>query len=99
MPAGILKLRAHIANNDAKTALSEITPKDNTPDFLAVKALAKYALGKEEEAVSEIESLIETASEDATVQVLGGTVFQAVGKTEEALALLSKHQGNLEACV
>ena len=28
---------------------------------------------------------------------MAGTVLQAVGKSEEALTLLSKHQGNLEA--
>ena len=31
------------------------------------------------------------------MQLLGGTVLQAAGKTEEALSLLSKHQGSLEA--
>ena len=33
------------------------------------------------------------------MQLLGGTVLQAAGKTEEALELLSKHQGSLEAYV
>lgn len=31
------------------------------------------------------------------MQLLGGTVLQAAGKTEEALLLLSRHQGSLEA--
>ena len=31
------------------------------------------------------------------MQILAGTVLQAAGKSEDALALLSKHQGSLEA--
>jgi len=77
--------------------LSSIKSEGNAPDFAAVKALARYSTGSTSEAVSQIESLVETESENATVQLLGGTVLQAAGKTEEALSLLSKHQGSLEA--
>lgn len=71
----------------------------NAPDFTAVKALAQHTAGQTTEAVKEIERLAESeASEsNATVQILGATVLQAEGKTEEALALLGKHQGSLEA--
>ena len=62
-----------------------------------MKAFAQYSSGNTSNAVSEIESLVETESENTTVQLLGGTVLQAAGNTEEALSLLSKHQGNLEA--
>ena len=77
--------------------LSKSSKEGNAPDFAAVKSFAKYSYGNESEAVSEIESLIETESDNATVQLLGGTILQAAGKTEEALSLLSKHQGSLEA--
>jgi coatomer protein complex subunit epsilon len=40
---------------------------------------------------------VENYPDNATVQVLGGTVLQGLGKSEEALAVLAKHQGNLEA--
>ena len=62
-----------------------------------MKAFAQYSSGSTSNAVSEIRNLIETESENASVQLLGGTVLQAAGKTEEALSLLSKHQGSLEA--
>lgn len=77
--------------------LSSIKSEGNAPDFAAVKALAQHSVGNTSEAVSQIESLLDTKSENATVQLLGGTVLQAAGKTEDALSLLSKHQGSLEA--
>ncbi|KAL6715442.1 hypothetical protein ACLMJK_006403 [Lecanora helva] len=96
-PARVLQLRAQIANGEAKQVLSSIKSEGKAPDFAAVKALAQYTTGDTSEAVSQVESLVETESENATVQLLGGTVLQAAGKTEEALSLLSKHQGSLEA--
>ena len=77
--------------------LSSIKSEGNAPDFLAVKALAQHAAGNTSDAVTQIEPLVEKELENATVQLLGGTVLQAAGKTEEALALLSRHQGSLEA--
>lgn len=90
-------MRARIASGNAKEVLSSIKSEGNAPDFAAVKAFAQHSTGNTSDAVSQIESLIETESENATVQLLGGTVLQAAGKTEEALSLLSKHQGSLEA--
>ncbi len=96
-PARVLQLRAQIAIGEAKDVLASIGKEGNAPDFAAVKLFAQYSLGSTSNAVSEIESLIEAESENTTVQLLGGTVLQAAGKTEEALSLLSKHQGSLEA--
>ena len=67
------------------------------PDFATVKAFAQYSLGRTSNAVSEIEKLVETESENTTVQLLGGIVLHGAGKSEEALSLLSKHQGSLDA--
>lgn len=99
IPARVLQLRAQIANGQAKEVLSIIKKEGDAPDFAAVKALAQYTSGNTSGAVSEVEKLTETHSANATVQLLGGTVLQAAGKTEEALSLLSKHQGSLEAYV
>ncbi len=94
----VLQLRSQIASGFAEEALADIADeKPDVPDFKAVKALALLATGNTSEALSEAESLASASPENATVQVLGGTVLQAAGKTEEALALLTKHQGNLEA--
>jgi coatomer subunit epsilon len=62
-----------------------------------VKAYALYRSGKDVEGLKEAEKLATSSGENGTVQVLAGTVLQAAGKSEEALVLLSKHQGNLEA--
>ena len=40
------------------------------------------------------EELASSSADNATVQVLAATVLQGEGKTEEALSLLSKHQGS-----
>ena len=97
IPARVLQLRAQIAVGEAKDVLAKIGKEGNAPDFAAVNAFAQYSSGSTSNAVSEIESLVEAESENTTVQLLGGTVLQALGKTEEALSLLSKHQGSLEA--
>ncbi|KAL8734627.1 MAG: hypothetical protein Q9181_003127 [Wetmoreana brouardii] len=96
--ARVLKLRAQVASGDAQGAISS-AKKENGPDFKAVNALAQYSLGDTSGAETQVDQLIESSSENATVQILGGIVLQAAGRTEEALSLLSKHQGNLEASV
>lgn len=97
IPARVLQLRAQIAVGQAKDVLANIGKEGKAPDFAAVKAFAQYSSGSTSNAVSEIERLIKTESENTTVQLLGGTVLQAAGRTEEALSPLSKHQGSLEA--
>lgn len=98
LPARVLQLRAQIAMGQAEEALADIEGEDDDePDLAAVKALARHTIGKTSEALSEVEQLVSSSSENTTVQILGGTVLQAAGKSEEALALLTKHQGNLEA--
>ena len=86
-----------MAVGETKEVLASIGKEGNAPDFAAVKAFAQYSSGSTSNALSDIENLIEAESENTTVQLLGGTVLQAAGKTEEALSLLSKHQGSLEA--
>ncbi|KAL8798326.1 MAG: hypothetical protein Q9223_007940 [Gallowayella weberi] len=96
IPAQVLKLRAQIATGDAQGVISSVQ-QERGPDFAAVKAFAHYFSGDNAGATKQIEQLIETSSENVTVQILGGIILQANGRTEEALSLLSKHQGNLEA--
>ncbi len=98
VPAQVLKYRAQIASGQAKTVLDTVS-KESQPEYAAVKALAYYSIGKVDQAQQEVDRLLEASSEDPIVQVLGGTVLQALGRAEDALGLLSKHQGNLEAFV
>ena len=99
LSARVLQLRAQIALGQSQSALSSLSSADtsSTPDLAAVKCLAQYASGSTTTALSSAESLAASHTENPTVQVLAGTVLQAAGKSEEALNLLSKHQGSLEA--
>lgn len=99
VPARVLQLRAQIAVGQAEEVLSALEDEKHVPEFSAVKAFTQYTLGNSTSALRAIEQLLESASENAVVQVLGAVALQAEGKTEEALALLTKHQGSLEAYV
>ncbi|KAI9802694.1 MAG: hypothetical protein M1825_002716 [Sarcosagium campestre] len=94
--ATILRLRARIAAGESSASLLDDAAKSLDPsshEFAAIKALATQD-------VAAVESLSNdaSASENATVQIVGGSVLAAAeGKSDEALALLAKHQGNLEA--
>ncbi|KAI1646295.1 coatomer epsilon subunit-domain-containing protein [Daldinia loculata] len=96
LPARVLALRARIALGQAEEAIADVQG-ESEPELVAVRALAEYSLGKTDAAVQTIEELASSASDNQTVQVLGGTVLQAAGKSEEALALLSQHSGSLDA--
>ncbi|OJD20661.1 hypothetical protein ACJ73_08004 [Blastomyces percursus] len=92
----VLKLRARIALGQTEDVIADVEGED-VPDLAAVRVLAQQVGGDETEALKGAEELIANHSDNATTQVLVGTVLQAQGKSEDALSLLSKHQGNLEA--
>jgi len=98
LPARVLALRARVALGQADDVLADVQGEAE-PELQAVGALAESALGRTEAAVKTVEKLAASAGDNATVQVLGGTVLQAAGKSEEALALLSQHQGSREFCL
>lgn len=95
LPARVLKLRAQIAIGQASEALADVKGAKE-PELVALGALAEHGLGKTDGAVKTVEKLVAEAADNATVQVVGGTILQAAGKSEEALALLSQHSGNCE---
>ncbi|KAM5438401.1 hypothetical protein MferCBS31731_004978 [Microsporum ferrugineum] len=97
LAARVLKLRAQIAVGQSKEALKSLGAKRDTPELDAVAALAQHASGNEAEALKLAEDLATKHGDNAAVQVLAGQVLHAQDKTAEALALLSKHSGNLEA--
>ncbi|CAI6100173.1 hypothetical protein V2G26_008513 [Clonostachys chloroleuca] len=96
LPARILQLRARIALGQGQEVLGEVKGAKE-PELEAVGALAEFSLGKTDSAVSTIEKLAVSAADNVTVEILGGTVLQAAGKTDDALALLSQHSGSLDA--
>ena len=93
LPARVLKLRAQIALGQGKDVIADVKG-ETEPDLLALAALAEYSSGKTESAVEKIEKLAAEAGDNTTVQIVGGTVLQSAGKSEEALTLLSKHSGS-----
>lgn len=98
LPARVLQLRARLALGQADDVLADVQG-ETAPELVAVGALAEQALGNTDKAVAAIEGLAkdgDAAGDNATVQVLGGTVLAAAGKAEEALALLGRHQGSCE---
>jgi coatomer protein complex subunit epsilon len=97
LPARVLQLRAQIASGQAEEVLADVEGEDEVPELAAVKALAQYTAGNVSAGEMAAKELASTESENPTVQILAGTILQAAGKSEEALALLSKHSGSLEA--
>ncbi|KAH8426245.1 putative Coatomer subunit epsilon [Aspergillus melleus] len=98
LPARVLQLRAQLALGQSDQVLAAVDAEaDDVPDLAAVKALAQQVAGDADSAAQAVQDLVENYPDNATVQVLGGTVLQAQGKSDEALALLARHQGNLEA--
>lgn len=97
LPARVFQLRAQLAIGQIDEVLANIEGETAVSDLAAVQAFAQYTAGQTSDAVRQIEKLASSASDNTTVQILGGTVLQIAGKSEEALSLLSKHQGNLEA--
>jgi coatomer protein complex subunit epsilon len=97
LPARIYALRSRIALGDAASVIAELESETGTPDLAAVKAFAEYTTGAKESAVAAIEGLVESAADNATVQVLGAIVLQNEGRSEEALGLLGNHVNSLEA--
>ncbi|KAF1962139.1 hypothetical protein CC80DRAFT_434924 [Byssothecium circinans] len=95
LPSRILKLRSQIALGQAQDVASSLA-KETTPDLVAVRLLAENELGKN--VLSEVRKLVEKeGQENLTVQLVGGIVLERAGETEEALNVLSKHEGSLDA--
>jgi coatomer subunit epsilon len=100
LPVRVLQLRARLALGEYDGVISDAKGEaDSTPDLAALKVLAEYlkAPDSSEKAISEAEQLSETAADNLTVQICCGTLFAAQGEYDQALALLAKHQGSLDA--
>lgn len=97
LPVRVLKARSQIVLGQAQAVSSELA-SEKTPDLAAVKLLADLEQGKD--VTSAAKKLAEQhGQENLTVQIIGGIILERAGETEEALALLSKHQGSLDAYV
>lgn len=90
-----LQYRAQIALGQARDVFSTLSSAKD-PASQSIKALAQHSSGSPAGGQLAL-SLAESDGEDAVVQVCSGIVLAASGSTAEAIELLSKHQGNLEA--
>ena len=101
LPVRILQLRAHIALQSYSHVLSSVSSSEasSTPDLAAARCLATYlqSPSASSPAIAEAESLAAKHADNLSVQLLVGTVLANAGKNEEALTLLGKHQGSLDA--
>jgi coatomer subunit epsilon len=95
--AKILQHRSRIALGQARQVISDLSALRDVGSR-AVVALAHQTLGNEM-GVEQARGLAENEAEDATVQVVCGTVLAAAEEYETAVELLGKHQGSLEAYV
>jgi len=93
LPARVLQLRAQLALGQYEDVLADVQG-ESAPELAAVGALAELKAGNESKALKVAEKLAAEEGDNGTVQLLAGTVLQAAGNSEEALSLLSKHQGN-----
>ena len=100
----ILQYRSQCALGQYDDVIAAISDSDakGTPDLAAARLYASFLLslqqGKNgEDAVQEAEKLAEKAGDNLSVELLVGTVLARSGKQEQALALLSRHQGSLDA--
>lgn len=101
LPIQILQYRSQCALGQHDQVIKAISDSDakSTPDLAAVKAYASFLKtpSAESKAVSEAETLAESAGDNLTVELLCGTILARAGKQDVALQLLSKHQGSLDA--
>lgn len=99
LPARILKLRAHIALSQFDEAIADTKGEESKTDIVAIKTLAEYLKSPEnsEGLVKAAQKLAEADKDNLTVQLCCGTILANAGLTEEALQLLSQHQGSLDA--
>ncbi|KAK7529613.1 coatomer epsilon subunit-domain-containing protein [Phyllosticta citribraziliensis] len=100
LPARILKLRARLALGQYDAVIQEANAEPRVPDLQAAKALALYLQDAErngQAAVAAAQKLAGEAGDNLSVQLLAGSVLANAGLTEEALALLARHQGSLDA--
>ncbi|KAK8232470.1 coatomer subunit epsilon [Phyllosticta capitalensis] len=100
LPARILKLRARLALGQYDAVIEEANAEPRVPDLQAAKALALYLQDAEKNgqaAVAAAQKLAGEADDNLSVQLLAGSVLANAGLTEEALSLLARHQGSLDA--
>jgi coatomer protein complex subunit epsilon len=101
LPVTVLQHRARCELGQAPQVLSAISSSEasQSPDLAAVRLYASFVAknAQNEQAVTEAERLAESHGDNLTVQLLCGTILARAGKAEQALAVLGRHEGSLDA--
>ncbi|KAK0947281.1 hypothetical protein LTR29_001236 [Friedmanniomyces endolithicus] len=99
LPVHILQYRAQCALRQYDEVIGSISDSDarSTPDLAAVRTYASYLQKPSASAVQEAERLAEKEGDNLSVQLLCGTILARAEKAEQALQLLAKHTGSLDA--
>lgn len=97
LAARVLVLRARIALGQADRVLAEVSDESDVPELSAVAAFARFMSGDHSAALEAVNRLVESDADNPAVQVLCGTVLHGLDQVDDALALLAKHERNLEA--
>lgn len=76
--------------------ISDVDGEDEV-DLLVVKAFATYETSHTDASIAALDSLGKENGDNATVQLLVGAALAREGREKEALTLLGRHQGSLDA--
>jgi coatomer protein complex subunit epsilon len=97
LPAKMLQLRSRLALGRYDEVLT-IAKGQSSPDMKAASVAAEFFKKPSESspAVEKAKKLAESNGDNMNVEVLCGTILARIGETDQALALLSKHQGSLD---
>jgi coatomer subunit epsilon len=98
LPAKLLQLRARLALGRYDEVLS-LAKGQSSPGIKAAAVAAEFFKKPSESspAIEKAKKLAESDGDNLEVEVLCGSILARIGETEQALALLSKHQGSLDA--
>ncbi|KAF5098138.1 hypothetical protein D0Z03_001266 [Geotrichum reessii] len=95
--AQVLKYRAQIALGEIEAVTAELSGAQDEVEFKAIKHYIEYLSGSGGEGLAGILKLVQDGyQENHVVEYFGGITLIAEGKLDEALELLSFHQGSLE---
>nr|POF18697.1 coatomer subunit epsilon [Quercus suber] len=97
LPVQILQYRAQCALSQYDEVLSAVSSSSakSSPDLAAVRLYAQFL--KSGSGADDAEQLAASSGDNLTVQLLCGSILAQADRQEQALALLAKHQGSLDA--
>lgn len=97
LSARLLQLRSKLALSQYDEVISDLEGEDDEIDLAAVKAFAVYLRDHSDASIAEMERLGAEKGGNGTVLLLVGTCLAREGRETEALGVLGRHEGSLDA--